>query len=176
MAEQAHLASIAANKQIQSENQESNKEKNASQEEYIKNQCEKCIKSSSTKSDEGMSVNKTEAIEKLDLLKQTINNTDMHKKIDLLMDQLHQLDSKLMLDQTQTQELISKAFQPVQAREDVANTQTAKLIAAQANPFKPDNPFAAKVVTQVSAAKSASQLSEKRDSDPPYSLPESIIL
>lgn len=159
------VSSSHASSQIQSQ-EEAKRESNTKDRE-AQSQCEDCLKSSKVKSQDGkVGFNKTEAIEKLDLLKQTIEKVDIKDKIEALKDQVHQADTHLLSDPIKMKNLVDQVFQSTQQSVEKMEASQMALLSDSANPFKVDNPFAAKVIQKTTQS---SKIEDKPKDNPQFS-------
>jgi len=122
-----------------------------SDQDHTKTQCEDCLKTSMTKTKEGqMQLDKTRAVEKLDLVKDIAQTQDLKNKIQFLIDQILRTDTAHISNLSEITDIVKQSFQ--EKVQPIMEAQTGQLTSNMRNPFKPENPFAAKVITKVREA------------------------
>ncbi len=141
--------SISAASGIQ--NRPDQAQEQAQKEDFAKSQCKDCLKSSITKGSDGPKLNTADAIEKLDLVKQTLTDDTLKAKIDVLKDTLQAEKPKDLAKPDHLKAILDKAFQTQQASASAKLNQQQQQV--QLNPFQAENPFAPKVYKKEHVAK-----------------------
>ncbi len=166
-----NASNIEASKVAQESSQTS---KQQSSEDQVKEQCYDALKSSSSKKENNIELDKNHAVEKLSFQKEMTSDLAVKAKIDNLIEMTRQVDLKQITQLADLQNLVDKAFQkPAQMFQ--TDTEFAVTIsnAVAENPFRVNNPFAPK---PVSKSNSTSQIDWQKQNFSEESNSSNILL
>jgi hypothetical protein len=116
----------------------------------IKNQCQDCLTSSLQKAGKENTLNKKEAIEKLELIKETTQNEEIKNKMDQLMTQVEQARNTELNDTVKIKAFLEQSFQNLNTQKPELQNAAVMLGGDDKNPFKTNNPFGPQLIKATS--------------------------
>ena len=141
-----NASNIEASRTAQESNETSKQQSSTDQ---VKDQCYGDLKSSSSKKENNIELDKNHAVEKLSFQKELTSDVGLKAKIDNLIEMVRQVDPKQVTQFSDLQELIDKAFQkPAQMFQTDSEFAVTISNAVAENPFHVNNPFAPKPVSK----------------------------
>jgi hypothetical protein len=118
--------------------------------EVAKNQSYECLLSSAKNTDKGLVLNTAEAIEKLELLKETVNDTQSKNNTDSLISQLKDNTTNIYRDSNAFRQLIENACSQQPGNYSSSEVKGVEAIISQNMDKNPGiNPFAAKTLKKI---------------------------